>query len=140
MFGPLGASGDAGGLPRPAGIVCTSSVRLSGIHCTGSPCAALMATPAILRALAVAVSADPQFHAVVAVELVKAKCRPSGLQRGVERRAPAGSATGVCPPPSIFISAIPTKLRGGRCCPLLAGLMRWPASRSMGCARSAMGG
>src|SRR5262249_29846551 len=102
------------------------------------PITSLTRTPSILRVLPVAVS--PTHSSIpAAVVLVKAKCAPSGLHRPALSLAPGGR--------SIFISVPSGTLRRVSALlkvvlwrPLVFGLMRWPASRSIGWESSAIGG
>jgi hypothetical protein len=112
MLGDFGTVASAGGAPRPAGTVCTSSVRLSGIHWTTppAPCltlTALTTTPFSLHARADAAS-PAQSSIPVSVVLVKAKRLPSWLHTGIPTRAPCGSSTFRSDPSAIFLSVIET--------------------------------
>ncbi len=107
-FGPGGAAGAAGGLPRPAGISLTSKVRLPGIQSMGSLSAAFTVKPGSFRALAVAVSATHN-SMPLAVVCVKAKCFPSGLHCGNPIFGLGGSTILLSTPSAIRFSTSETK-------------------------------
>lgn len=72
--------------------------------------------------------------------LVKESRLPSGEKLTPPIRAPAGTLTFFSAPPATDLSVMP-KTPPVRCCrPFVLGLMRAPAMRWMGCARSAMVG
>src|ERR1051326_8858243 len=138
-MGPSGVLGSAGGLPRLEGTVWTKSVLPSGIHCTGSPTTALSLKPSSFSALAVTTS--PTHNSIPSVVvLVKANLVPSGDHSGTLRYGLAGRPVILRVLPVAISTRLSATKRGGWCLPFVAGLMRRPARRSMGCARSEMGG
>src|SRR5205085_10441753 len=95
-------------------------------------------SPSILRVLPVALS--PTHTSIpAAVAFVNTNCFPSGLQCGVVSLGFAGNSTlmGV---PSGTLRSSSEDSNVVLWSPLVLGLMRKPASRSMGSASSAMGG
>ena len=97
-----------------------------------------MRTPSTLWVFPVAVS---PIHSSIpaAVVLVNAKCAPSGLHRPALSFGLGGSSTLISVPSGILRSTSEL-LKVVLWRPLVFGLIRCPASRSMGCASSAMGG
>ena len=75
----------------------------------------------------------------VAVVFAKANCFPSAVQRKLLTWALGASDAGIFAPSESLTSVI-EMLFGARCRPLVRGLMRNPASRSMGSETSAMDG
>ena len=64
---------------------------------------------------------------------------PSGEKPGALMRTSGGSTTFVSTPSATRLKVMP-RIDAGLCGPFVFGLMRWPASRSMGSARSAIFG
>jgi hypothetical protein len=75
----------------------------------------------------------------LAVVLVTANCLPSFDHSGIPRFALGGSANTVSLPSAMFLS-VSLVMRLGLCGPLVLGLMRDPARRSIGSANSAIVG
>src|SRR6202035_4334171 len=104
----------------------------------GSPSTALSFNPSIF--LVFPVTGSPIHSSMpVGVELAKANCFPSSDQHSEPARAFGGSDTGVFTP-SASRTRVMEKLDGARCRPLVRGLIRIPASRSIGCDTSAIDG
>ena len=74
-----------------------------------------------------------------AVVLVNAKRVPSGLQRPPLSFAPGGVSTLISVPSGSF-RIVRELLNVALCRPFVLGLIRWPASRSIGCDTSEIGG
>ncbi len=136
--GPFGANGSGGGAPIPFGTVLTRSVLWSGIHCSSSSSTGFSATPSTRRT--VALPASPT-HSSIASDVMFSKANrfPSALQTGKVTFAPGGSATGSCDPSATFVitNAFPYR---SPWIPWFRATTRTPPSRSIGWARSAIGG
>ncbi len=154
--GPTGTAGSAGGAPRLGFTRYTSKPRLSGSHWTlppppprpppatplpppaAAPITALIRAPSTLCVLPVAVS--PIHNSMpLAVAFVNAKCALSGLQCPALNFGFGGSSTFVSVPSGI-LRMVRALLKVTLCRPFVRGLMRCPASRSIGCESSAMDG
>jgi hypothetical protein len=137
--GPGGAAGGFGASPRFAGTVFTNSSSLLS-HSTADPIAALSCRPFTSHA---APFATRPTHRLIrcGMVIVMAKFLPSGDQIGDENlnRSSSPNFTAFGSPPSILRKAMPTT-RGARAGPFVCGLIRSPASRSIGSATSAMDG
>ena len=136
--GPFGASGSGGGAPSSFGTVLTRSVLWSGIHWSSPSSTGFSSTPSMRRTLAL--PASPTHSSTASgVRFVKAYRRPSALQVGKETLAPAGSAISSCDPSATLVITYALPCRSPWM-PWFRAITRTPPSRSIGWARSAIGG
>ncbi len=138
-MGPVGTIGRLGAGPRPLGIARQRSTGSRASHSHGLVAhAALSASPPMARAAPVTTSA---IHNSMRVSRTTATAnrRPSAENPSGIRFAGLGRLARRSAPSPIGLKTRPVT-PGVRCGPLVRGLMRWPARRSIGCASSAMGG
>jgi hypothetical protein len=137
MIGPVGTRGAAGGAPRPSGSTVHSRRPLSASHWQAPPIAFNRALP-VRRACPVATSATHSSTRSASV-FVNAMRRASGDHDMLPMAPSAGVSMRCSRPVSMCFSRRPL-VRGTLAGPYVAGLMRVPASRSIGSASSAMVG
>src|SRR5690349_17102799 len=137
MLGALGVMfWYAGAGPLPAGTIIADTWDEPSQP--KSPNAVLRSMLSTFRALAVEVSTN-QSSTPEAVMLPNAMYLPSGDHCGFDTFAPAGSATDISLPSVMLLSFIETEYPC-RCGAFVFGFTRVPARRSIGCAKSAIGG
>ncbi len=134
MRGPVGTAGGAGAGPRPVTTNWQSMAELSSSQL--QPPSALMVAAVDGPGLADAVSAI-QSSMPLARFTMNDSHFPSGEKPGELIRTPGGSTTFVSTPSAIRLNVMP-RIDAGLCGPFVFGLMRAPASLSIGSARSAM--
>ena len=142
--GPAGTGGSRGAGPRLGLVISTSRVLLSGIHWTSLPSARRRVRHRRRTAAQHAVDAhafhfvglaggvaDPQLDAGSG-GVGESEMLTVGLQRAPLILGLGGNCTAISAPSGIFrsVSALSKTVL---CSPLVLGLMRMPAMRSMGC-------
>ena len=136
MFGPDGALGSEGGPLRPAGtkphrIAVPFAIQLQPAPMPVMACVAIRLCPVAMSATCRSMRSCRVF--------VKNRNLPFGENSMAPIRAPAGTSIFRSAPVAIVRSVIPVPV-GVRCGPLLRGLIRRPANRSIGCDTSSIDG